>query len=400
VYSRLFQHLDYELTQLRSWWQFQPFHYTESRWQHDAPELHAALHYLDEKDLSELQKDPAARAAFLARWIPSAGALLEFCRLPPVSIPTGNTQANSNPRWASGIPGRKWQQIKAFCRYVPEQTAILEWCAGKGHLGRTLARAGATSVTSLEWHPDLCKSGTAMAKHAQLQNQRFVHQDVLSEQAADYLTPQQHAIALHACGDLHIELLLRLGEKYAAGLTLSPCCYHLTKTRHYQPLSRQGKLSTLLLDKADLQMPLQETVTAGARQQRQRRQELLWRLSFDCLQRELRQTDCYLPLPTIPRRLLKEDFFAFIHWATEQKHLILPSTIDCEYYLAKGQERIRSVEQMELVQFLFQRPLEIWLALDKVLFLQQSGYSVSLTEFCEKKVTPRNLLIIAHKNHP
>ncbi|EJG2245017.1 SAM-dependent methyltransferase, partial [Vibrio parahaemolyticus] len=42
--------------------------------------------------------------------------------------------------------------------------------------------------------------------------------------------------------------------------------------------------------------------------------------------------------------------------------------------------------------------LEIWLALDKVLYLEERGYRVRLAEFCPKSVTPRNILICAYKN--
>jgi hypothetical protein len=45
------------------------------------------------------------------------------------------------------------------------------------------------------------------------------------------------------------------------------------------------------------------------------------------------------------------------------------------------------------VRFLFRRPLEIWLALDRALLLQEQGYAVQLGTFCAPHVTPRNLLI-------
>ncbi len=50
---------------------------------------------------------------------------------------------------------------------------------------------------------------------------------------------------------------------------------------------------------------------------------------------------------------------------------------------------------MELVRHLFRRPLEIWLALDRALFLEEQGYEVELGAFCDKPMTPRNLLIRA-----
>ena len=50
---------------------------------------------------------------------------------------------------------------------------------------------------------------------------------------------------------------------------------------------------------------------------------------------------------------------------------------------------------MELVRHLFRRPLEIWLLLDRALFLEEQGYRVEVGTFCPKPTTPRNLLIRA-----
>lgn len=52
---------------------------------------------------------------------------------------------------------------------------------------------------------------------------------------------------------------------------------------------------------------------------------------------------------------------------------------------------------MSLIQLVFQRPLEIWLALDKALYLEERGYRARLLEFCAKSVTPRNILLCAYK---
>ena len=60
-----------------------------------------------------------------------------------------------------------------------------------------------------------------------------------------------------------------------------------------------------------------------------------------------------------------------------------------------GAARLPVVARMELVRHLFRRPLEIWLALDRALFLEEQGYQVELGTFCDKPMTPRNLLIRA-----
>ena len=55
------------------------------------------------------------------------------------------------------------------------------------------------------------------------------------------------------------------------------------------------------------------------------------------------------------------------------------------------------MERLSLVQQPFRRSLEMWLVFDKALYLIERGYQVSLSTFCSKKVTPRNILIQAVK---
>jgi hypothetical protein len=58
---------------------------------------------------------------------------------------------------------------------------------------------------------------------------------------------------------------------------------------------------------------------------------------------------------------------------------------------------LAQVRNLELLRGLFRRPLELWLVLDRALFLQEQGYGVRLGTFCETPLTPRNLLILGER---
>jgi hypothetical protein len=55
---------------------------------------------------------------------------------------------------------------------------VLDWCGGKGHLGRLLALAWEVPVHTLEIDPGLCVAGTDLAVRAKV-NQTFVVADAL-----------------------------------------------------------------------------------------------------------------------------------------------------------------------------------------------------------------------------
>ena len=134
-------------------------------------------------------------------------------------------------------------------------------------------------------------------------------------------------------------------------------------------------------------------------------------MAFDQLQKQQLSSNDYMPLPTIPKHLLTGEFKDFIVWAINNRKLDQCISVDMDVdvkedvdklnldsYLEKGQQRVQQIRRMELVQHLFRRPLELWLVLDRMLRLQEAGFHVELTEFCQKNLTPRNLLIKAYRN--
>ncbi|PSW07357.1 methyltransferase [Photobacterium lipolyticum] len=386
-----FRQLNDLLTRNREFWQFMPFAERSFVWNQTHPGLCQWLISLTEEQVTYFNEDNAALAEALSTWIPDSPELYQLSQC--LSLPVENTAVAKG--LDVGIPGRKWTQISAFSAALPRlQLPWLEWCAGKGHLGRILAANHHMPVTSLEWQRQLCVEGEATAKRLGLPI-TFITADAFDKSSEQYIQPQQHAVALHACGDLHVSLLQRVVAKQGAAVSISPCCYHLIRAKHYQPLSDLAKQSEITLTKHDLRLPLQETVTAGQRVRRQRFVEVSYRLGFDLLQRELRGCDDYLPVPNVQKALLNEGFSAFCFWAAEKKSLLLPGDIDFAYWQQEGEARYQITERMELVRQLFRRPLEMWLVYDRVCFLEQSGYQVSLGTFCAKPVTPRNILIHA-----
>ncbi|MED5525500.1 MAG: methyltransferase [Pseudomonadota bacterium] len=298
-------------------------------------------------------------------------------------------------RLSVGMKGRKWQQITDFSQAVRPVASVLEWCAGKGHLGRVYASQG-HAVKALELQADLCEQGREQARHWQLDHQ-FVCADALSADAAQYVRQDQHAMALHACGDLHSRLLQLAVKAGTEAVSISPCCYHLIATEHYQPLSSAGRQWDLTLTPFDLRLPLQELVTGGERASRLRHLEQQYRLGFDALQRALTGVDAYLPVPNAPKSLFTGDFAGFARWAADKKGLVLPAGINWQHYLALGQARQQVVRRMDWVRHWYRKPLELWLLLDRVCFLEEAGYQVSLGTFTDKQHTPRNALIDARR---
>ncbi|PFG55873.1 methyltransferase family protein [Vibrio sp. ES.051] len=393
-----FQFINDGLLENESLWRFEPFKssvQTSLPWQDTYPELCQWLYSLSPSQIEDLKAQPEIVSAEISKFLPNVRALTERAQLEPLFLDGLQLTRGLD----SGIPGRKLAQISALGEAAISHhhgEEWLEWCSGKGYLGRVLTTQTEQAVTSFEYQQALCDSGQQAAddNHWQM---TFVQGDAFSSQAKAVFRPNQHAVALHACGDLHVRLMQYGSEKGVAAMTISPCCYHLIQTEEYQPLSTPGKNSKLTLSKHELRIPLQQTVTGGARVRRHRQQEMIFRLGFDAITHQVMGVNEYQPVPSIRKSQLNTGFKALCYWAAEQKGLKLNPEIDFEQFEALAEERFWQMERMSLVQLVFQRSLEVWLALDKALYLQERGYRVNLSEFCPKSITPRNILICAYK---
>lgn len=387
--------LDRALYSHRDLWQERPFEATALNWFASYPHLKSELLSLDDVTARTLHQDPEERLSWFESLLPElCDALYAFSPKPApagISVSVGAFEQ-------VGIPGRKWKQALSFAESMrPINTPIVDWCSGKGHLSRVVQRSMGQPVHCLEWDERLVASGMELAKQDGL-DIHYHHHNVM-EPLPDFCAhPENTHIALHACGDLHIQMLKQVATYQAGALILSPCCYHKTQYKVYEPLSNAAKRSMLQLDRSALQLAVQETVTAGKAEQKRREKAQQWRLGFDALQRDIRKTDEYLNVPSIKSHILNEDFQSFCLWAATERSLTLPDYIDYADYLQRGIKRYQEVFRLELMRQLFNRPLELWLVLDRALYMEDQGYTVSVNTFCERRISPRNLLIQSTRN--
>ncbi len=405
AHSVLLSQLDTLLVQSCELWQVKAFDCDALPWQERFPHLAECVWSLDDCELDNIDK---VQADLLAYLLPSLKADLADLglewRLELLDIKAPSTQTHQSEvigqqdagHFSAGIKGRKWAQINAFTQQIDNgQSEVLEWCAGKGHLGRLIAKAYDRQVVSLEWQQGLCEAGEVFAKQWQLP-QRFICADAFDAQQSE-LKVEQQVVALHACGDLHVRLLHLATKAGTRDIAISPCCYHLIQAQEYQAMSRLGIKSELRLTRHDLQLPLQQSTIANEKQLSLRHKEIAWRLGFDCLQRDVREVSQYLPIPSIKQSQLSGEFATFCVWAAEQKAVTLPKVVDFEHFLHLGIERQKLTRRVDLVAHLFRAVFEHWLLLDRVCFLEEQGYQVSLEAFCDNAITPRNSLIKAKR---
>ena len=199
-WSQAFDQIDSLLTKTREYWQISPFEHIDMPWLSNVA-LQSDLLLLTDDMLDELESSDQKIRQYIEPFIGIKLDILE--NLPVITKPLKSVPSY----FKAGIKGRKWSQISSFEAMLPVNTSsILEWCAGKGHLGRLIGFQRQLPIISLEWQSNLCQQGNLLAKKHEVQ-QEFIEADAFSSTVSTLLDPSQHVVALHACGALHTTLV-------------------------------------------------------------------------------------------------------------------------------------------------------------------------------------------------
>ena len=385
-YARRLQKLDQLLVATAPLWQPHPFKTERPAWCETHPELTRALLGLDEAALAHYSSDNEALIRFIAGFIPQLAAIPSLIALPATEHKQRDEPA---PHLGTGVPGRKWQQIRSLYHAMDEpQHAITEWCGGKGYLGRLLSMQWQQPVTTPEYNRLLVDAGRALADKFSA-NQQFQLVDVLHDQPGNYVR-DKHTIALHACGDLHRELISQIIRYHPPRFTIVPCCYHLGRDTAYTPFNRG---LTLQLSTEALRMAVNETVTAHHNEITKRNQDMAWKLGFQKLRERLTGNSDYYSFRPVPKAWLQEGFKLYCQKLCEREQLPLPTAVDWHAWESCGYKRRHDVMRLQLLRHCFKRVLELWLIMDMAVYLQERDYMVSVGVFCDKTLTPRNIMI-------
>ncbi len=391
-------------------WRPRPFMDPNVAWRAALPEVYAWLMGLSYEAIDGLDRHLSIPATAPPRLRRLAEELEAVTR--PLRAPLARIELRPDRRLLWKVPGRKWSQIEALAsvagevlqrvgRRSPEPVRIVDWCAGKGHLGRLIAHSHpATRVTHLERQLSLCETGARLAERAgRADTSVFVPVDVLTQpdKASAVLGPQTVAVGLHACGALSTRLVAAAVEREVPAVIVSTCCYHKLAADQdvYLPYSGPGRQLGLELDRGALRLPTADEVNAGAARRRRRRRELAWRQGFQLLVAEATGDERYHPLGALPRRHLGKGFEHFCRHVAAALSLQLPARWSPEKAEAAGWERSRAARALALLRGLYRRPLETWLICDRAVGLLERGYRATVGVFCEPGITPRNLALVA-----
>jgi hypothetical protein len=413
------EHLRGHLASLATWlqahrplWQERPFTDAMPTWAQTEPRLAAWLRGF-------AARGPDAVDALHAHLAPGASSRLEGA---PASWEALVAESAAHVAWAGWdasrdacaplprpprIPDRKWREIGGFvataCRTahnagdLTDRDAapwVMDWCAGKAHLGRTLAQRLDAPLWALDHDGALAADAEALARTDGVKL-RFDRCDLLAARPGSPPGPLGWAIGLHACGGLGNRLLAFAVQAGARGVALAPCCLH----RHHgapgwPTLSDAARATGLSLDHSALRLATADEVVARPSLRARRRRDEAFRQAIDLRLRAVRGVDAHHPLGTLPAPWFERSFIDFAGLVSARLGIDLGPPAALEAALRDGTYRATEARALGAMRAVFRRPLELFAALDRALWLAEQGLSVDVAPFCAPTVTPRNLLIV------
>jgi hypothetical protein len=385
------------LEEHRALWTHRPFVEMPAPWEQEMPGLARWLRALPEATVDAMENDPS----FLPPDAPAEITRLREEAAPLVDLPVAagsRPPGLEDPRLKVFVKGRKWSQVVAFSSAVlaalPEGVVrLVDFCAGYGHLGRSLAAVTGLETVLVERDPLLCEEGRRLADRLGVPY-RYVEAEARSPQAAEPLGEGTAAMGLHACGELADALIEQGILRGVTFLGAAFCCYHQVEDRPlYRPRSVAARALDLRLEPHLLRLPLYDEVVSHPRVQRARRREMAFRAGLDLLAREASGEDRYHSLGNLSVAELRGSFADFCATMSRRTGWVLPGRFDPGAAERAGWERARQARALGSVRGAFRRPLELWLVLDRALWLVEGGRGARVQTFCPREVTPRNLLV-------
>ena len=383
--------LDGWLTQRAPLWTPRPFVTWRPAWWDDEPELAAWVQAVDEGTLGALEASSWADADLPARLASLAAEADALTSLAPLA-------AAASPPAARGLKSRKGEQIGGFLSATEHalrggDAVVVEWCAGRGHLGRTLSERLDRRALLLERDPDLCAPARGVVERPGV---RHVCVDVLADAVHAALPAQAAFVGLHACGRLTDRMLDVALAHGAAAIAAAPCCAHrLFGAPHYAPRSALGRVSALTLDPSALRLSVMDDVVVSPRQRARRQREHWLRVAVDLLAREATGDDVHFSFPSLGAAEVDLPLGDFVRGVQRRHGLPLPASWDPDRVGQAATAQLRVIRAGAVVRALARRPLELWLALDRAQSLVEAGLDVHVGTFCARAATPRNVLIVA-----
>lgn len=215
--------------------------------------------------------------------------------------------------------------------------------------------------------------------------------------------PESFSLGLHTCGGLANHLIKNTVTNKTAGLLSFGCCYHRLDTSTEFPLSQFYR-------EEDLPRPNLYALSLATRSHAQRDFEVYltkervkqYRYALHLFLMNFFNNKYFTDVGECPIKTYWGPFADYIRAKLSELNLEHSFTDEdfSSFYNDKNLQReLRVMWLCNLIRWQLGRPLEVYLLLDRVLYLEENGYDVQIETYFEESLSPRNIGILATRRN-
>jgi hypothetical protein len=222
----------------------------------------------------------------------------------------------------------------------------------------------------------------------------FVHAKVDANSKFDFIQNTQKTLllGLHACGPLSTTLV-RHFEKGQYGTLLNfGCCYH--KMQNEYNLSAVAKSEPINFSNHALTMAAKCHSVFSPKEIHQRYLVKRFRYSLHFYAQDVLKT----PFETLGNASAKDYQGSFSDYAKKYYpavHDIPAQELEEYFHLPSTQQKVHYAMVAGIIRSALGRLIEIYINLDRALYLQEHGHQVVVAETFKRELSPRNIAILA-----
>ena len=289
--------------------------------------------------------------------------------------------------------------IHSFCQSQDCQN-VLDIGGGIGLLAQTLSHHFDLKVMSLDMDPVLQETGKKRYQKSRVTYHNIkVKADELSFQKL--LGPNMVAVGLHTCGPLANDQIKSSATGRLKGIINFGCCYN--KLSHFDSDQNISNFAQELPYKVHQNIYSLTLAARAHRKMSEKDYDLKLKVKFYRYAMHFLLHDEYkltkiVTLGNTNPKLYDESFGTYAleqlrRINIESKHQ--KEELDAYFGLPARQELIWKMIAATFIRNALGRVLEVYILLDRVLYLREQGYQADLLEFFEEPISPRNLGIVA-----
>jgi len=283
---------------------------------------------------------------------------------------------------------------------------VIDIGGGVGHLSRILGSYFNTAATCIDINQDFLTQGEITnkrlhPKHAT--NVKFHNMDIRKTPLENFnnelelFNANTFVVGLHSCGQLSSKLLQAAVHYKVKGILNFGCCYFKYDHPQYELLSYHAKSNPLFINEQGLTLATRAHTYISKQDFHNKFQVKSFRFGLHLLLYELLDHKKFITMGDSP---IKDYFNGFSYYVLKKlderhiKHTLTAKVIDNYFSDQDIQNKIRKMFLCNLIRWFFGRPLELYILLDRAVYLQEHGYYTSLTHYFDDKISPRNVGIL------